>query len=140
MSLLVFDPNVFVSAFISPRRSAPALLVEAFLDGRVQVLVCACLIDEFAGVLARPKFARHSGDGRARDFVATISDHAIEVGDPVMAAGVTADPDDDYLIALARAHDAQAVVSGDRHLLDATDVGVGVWSPRAAVGHLGLDT
>ncbi len=140
MSLLVFDPNGLRIGVHLPAALGARAAGGGVPGWRVQVLVCACLIDELAGVLARPKFVRHSGDGRARDFVATISDHAIEVGDPVMAAGVTADPDDDYLIGLARAHDAQAVVSGDRHLLDATDVGVGVWSPRAAVGHLGLDT
>lgn len=31
---------------------------------------------------------------------------------------LTADPDDDYHIALAMASDADSVVSGDKHLLD----------------------
>jgi putative PIN family toxin of toxin-antitoxin system len=138
--LLVFDPNVFVSAFISPRRAAPAMLVEAFLEARIEVAARPLLIEEFADVVARPKFARHAADGRGHDFVATVSDHVVSATDPAVVAAVTDDPDDDYLVALAREHGAAAIVSGDRHLLDAAGVGVPVWNPRAALSQLGLDS
>lgn len=43
---------------------------------------------------------------------------AVLVEDPPALPGVTADPADDYLVALARAEGADAIVSGDRHLLE----------------------
>jgi hypothetical protein len=35
----VIDPGVLVPAFISSRRAAPALLVDALLDGRFEAVV-----------------------------------------------------------------------------------------------------
>jgi len=69
---VVIDPGVLVSAFISPRKAAPALLVDAFL------------------------------------------------------------------IALAQAHNADAVVSGDGHLLDVTSSDLPVLTPRELADRLGL--
>jgi hypothetical protein len=34
---VVIDPGVLVSAFISPKQAAPALLVDAILDGNLDV-------------------------------------------------------------------------------------------------------
>lgn len=50
----------------------------------------------------------------------------------------TADVDDDYLIALAQAHDADAVVSGDGHLLDVASSDLPVLTPRELADRLGL--
>ena len=52
---------------------------------------------------------------------------ALDDGDP--GEPITRDPDDDYLVALARA--ARGVlVSGDRHLLEAHVADVEILSPR----------
>lgn len=57
MTRVVIDPGVLVSAFISPKKAAPALLVDAVLDGSLDVLVCPALITELTDVLDREKFA-----------------------------------------------------------------------------------
>jgi predicted nucleic acid-binding protein len=49
---------------------------------------------------------------------------------------VCRDPDDDYLVALAQAALVDAVVTGDRDLLELEDVGVAVITPRALVERL----
>jgi predicted nucleic acid-binding protein len=49
-----------------------------------------------------------------------------------------ADADDDYLIALAQTHGADAVVSGDRHLLDVASSELSVLTPRELADRLGL--
>jgi predicted nucleic acid-binding protein len=36
---VVIDPGVLVSAFISPKKASPALLVDAVLDGSLDALV-----------------------------------------------------------------------------------------------------
>jgi uncharacterized protein len=127
---VVIDPGVLVSAFISPRKAAPALLVDAFLDGHFEILVSPKLTAELTDVLGREKFAAHAADGRAAAFIAVLLDRAEMVPDAVPGSLKTADADDDYLIALAEAHDVDAVVSGDGHLLEVTSSKLPVLTPR----------
>jgi putative PIN family toxin of toxin-antitoxin system len=105
---VVIDPGVLVSAFISPRKAAPALLVDAFLDGHFEMLVSPTLIAELTDVLGREKFAAHAAEGRASAFIAVLLDRAEMVKDAAPGSLKTADADDDYLIAVAQAHKADA--------------------------------
>jgi uncharacterized protein len=135
---VVIDPGVLVSAFISPRKAAPALLVDALLDGHFEMIVSPTLIAELTDVLGREKFAAHAAEGRAAAFIAVLLDRAEMVPDAASGSVKTADADDDYLIALAQARDVNAVVSGDGHLLDVTSSGLQVLTPRALADRLGL--
>jgi predicted nucleic acid-binding protein len=123
---VVIDPGVLVSAFISPRKAAPALLVRP------------ALIAELTDVLGREKFSAHAAEGRAEAYIAVLLDRATMVEDATPGSPRTADADDDYLIALAQAHGVDAVVSGDRHLLDAASSELPVLTPRELADHLGL--
>lgn len=58
------------------------------------------------------------------------------VGDPIDPPAVTRDSKDDYLVALARAQRVDAIVSGDRDLLEAELPDLAVWTPRRLVEHL----
>lgn len=138
MTRVVIDPGVLVSAFISSRKAAPALLVDAFLDGHFEMVVSPWLISELTDVLAREKFAAHAADGRAAAFVAVLCDRAEIAADVAPGSLTTADPDDDYLLALAQAHGVDAVVSGDAHLLDAASSELPVLTPRELANRLGL--
>ena len=138
MTRVVIDPGVLVSAFISPRKAAPALLVDALLDGHFEMLVSPKLIAELTDVLGREKFAAHAADGRAAAFIAVLLDRAEMVKDAAPASLKTADADDDYLIAVAQAHKADAVVSGDGHLLDVTSSDLLVLTPRELADRLRL--
>jgi putative PIN family toxin of toxin-antitoxin system len=135
---VVIDPGVLVSAFISPRKAAPALLVDAFLDGHFEMLVSPQLIAELTEVLGREKFAAHAADGRAAAFIAVLLDRAEMVKDTAPGSLKTADADDDYLIAIAQANKADAVVSGDGHLLDVTSSDLPVLTPRELADSLQL--
>jgi len=135
---VVIDPGVLVSAFISPKKAAPALLVDAFLDGNLEVLVSPALIAELTDVLGREKFSAHAAEGRAAAYIAVLLDRAKTAKDAAPGSPRTADADDDYLIALAQAHRVDAVVSGDRHLLDATSSELPVLTPRELADHLDL--
>jgi uncharacterized protein len=135
---VVIDPGVLVSAFISPRKAAPALLVDAFLDGHFEMLVSPELIAELTDVLGREKFAAHAADGRAAAFIAVLLDRAEMVPDAAPGSLKTADADDDYLVALSQAHDVDAIVSGDGDLLDVTSSDLPVLTPREMADHLGL--
>jgi putative PIN family toxin of toxin-antitoxin system len=133
---VVIDPGVYVSAFISPRRAAPAIVVEALLDGEIEALVSPLLLAELARVLGRTKFERAASDGRGEAFVALIAERGLRVDDPAPTPVATDDPDDDYLVALARAHRAEAIISGDRHLLSVASDDLRVWTPRALTDRL----
>jgi len=111
----VIDPGVLVSAAISPNGS-PRLLVNAWRDGQIELIVSLKLLGELKDVLLRTKFRRYLSMDEAERFVALIRREAELRADPVDVPGVSADPNDDYLVALARSTRASVVVSGDPHL------------------------
>jgi putative PIN family toxin of toxin-antitoxin system len=116
----VLDPGVLVSALISPA-GAPAKLAAQARDGALELIVSPRLLEELEGVLGREKFRRYVDLAAARDYVALLRRESLHVADPVTSPPLrSADPDDDYLIALAHAESA-ILVSGDRHLLDLAD-------------------
>jgi predicted nucleic acid-binding protein len=50
------------------------------------------------------------------DFVGGLEESALVLDDPRARPGLTPDPQDDYLVALTRAANANFLVSGDQHL------------------------
>lgn len=88
-------------------------------------------------MLARPKFARWSSDGRAAAYVAALAARSEHQPDSAVAPPSVRDPDDDYLVALARAEGADALVSLDRDLLDAGLGDVVVEDPAEFLTRLG---
>jgi len=135
---VVIDPGVLVSAFISPRKAAPGLLIDAVLDGKLDLIVSPLLISELTDVLMREKFAAHAAEGRAPAYIAVLLDRADMVSDAPGSVQAD-DPDDDYLLALAEAHAVDAVVSGDPHLLEAASSHRHVFTPRELVDRLDLE-
>lgn len=136
MLRVVSDPNVLIAARLSPR-GAPARVLSAWTDGRLQLVVSPLLLNELADVLQRPKFRRWLTTEEALAFVDALRKGAVVVDDPPVLRGVTPDPDDDYLVALARACGADWLVSGDTHLTGLAGAEPPVLSPRAFVDQLG---
>lgn len=136
MTRAVLDPNVLVSAFISQRGGAPDRIVRAWREGAFELIVSLALIAELTDVLARPKFARQAVEGRAEAYVAALADDAMQIDDPPDPPPVSPDSSDDYLIALARAARAEAIVSGDSHLTQLADPTPPVLTPRQFVEQL----
>lgn len=125
----VLDPNVLVSAAIAPT-GPPRQIVAAWVDERFELISSSALLDELAGVLARPKFRRFISAELAGEFIAGLAQDATIVDDPRDPPAASPDPDDDYLIALARVSGADYLVSGDRHLLDLEKADPPVLTPR----------
>ncbi|MEX0993654.1 MAG: putative toxin-antitoxin system toxin component, PIN family [Solirubrobacterales bacterium] len=130
MTRAVVDPGVLISAFISPRGSAPDRIVRAWRNGAFELLVSPLLISELATVLTRPKFAAQASEDRAAAYIAALAAGSVLIEDPSERPVVTEDPGDDYLFALARAGRAHVVVSGDRHLTELQDSDPPVLTPR----------
>lgn len=124
----VLDANVFVSALLS-RAGVPAQLIEAWLGGQFDVVVCAALLEEVERTLASPKLRGRVDAEDAAGFVAMLRARGDLVPDPTERSPVSSrDPGDDYLIALA-ARERVPLVSGDAHLLELAPE-VPVFAPR----------
>jgi putative PIN family toxin of toxin-antitoxin system len=131
----VLDTNVLVSALISPTGPSAGLLL-ALHDGAFELVVSPLLLAELRDVLMRPKFRPYVAETEVDAYVALIRQESVVLEDPEpSAAGVSGDPDDEYLIDLARAARVDALVSGDAHLLDLRDA-LPVRSPREFLDEL----
>jgi putative PIN family toxin of toxin-antitoxin system len=115
----VLDPNVLVSALLSPA-GAPARALLAWVNGEYELVVSPLLLAELTRVLAYPKLRARIDQHEGEEFVDWLSRHATIATDPADAPVRSADPDDDYLLALALREKA-LVVSGDAHLLALVD-------------------
>ena len=112
----VLDPNVIISGLLSPNGS-PARILLAFSRGEFELVASPALLDELARALAYPKLRRRIAADEAASVVAWLRRAATIAIDPSIAPAVrSADPGDDYLLALAAAENT-VLVSGDRHLL-----------------------
>ena len=114
----VIDTNVVVSGLLWQGR--PRQLLDAARSGRVEVFTSRLLLAELEDVLCRDKFAdqlRHAGLS-AHYLVVRYGALAKLVEPAIIAPTILADIDDDAVLACALAAQAEAIVSGDSHLLD----------------------
>jgi len=130
----VLDANVLVSALIS-RVGAPARLVELWLEGEVEIVVCKTLLDEVQRTLNQARISSRVASEDAVRFVRLLQELGEVVADPEGAPSIHSDdPGDDYLLALA-ARERTPLVSGDAHVLALSDR-LPISSPRAFLEQL----
>lgn len=135
MIRVVVDPGVLVSAIITPA-GPPAALLHAAREGRLDLIVSPRLLAELAAVLSREKFRTYLTLNEASEYVeglAVLAETVADVDDP---PEVSRDPDDDYLVALARATGATAIVSGDSDLVALQSRGFSVVTAREFMASL----
>jgi len=90
-----------------------------------------------AGVLTRPGLARYLSGPEARRFVAGLASQTTLTSDaPLPHPAVCRDPGDDYLVALAVHARAEAIVTGDRDLLELAGPPVTAITPRVLIERL----
>ena len=118
MLRIVLDVNVLVSAAIR-QSSIPGLVLNSWRAGLFELIVSARLLAELRDVLGRSHLARFVTPADAEELIAALEENATVVEDPPAERVVPGDPDDDYLVALARAGRAHVIVTGDAHLLEA---------------------
>jgi putative PIN family toxin of toxin-antitoxin system len=124
----ILDPNVIISALLS-RGGTPAKVLQAWLEGRFELIVSSLLLEELERALAYPKIAERVGAGESAALLDWLIREAELAADPEDPPGSRSeDPGDDYLLALAESEGA-ALVSGDRHLL-ALSAELPVLTPR----------
>lgn len=135
MTRAVIDVNVFVSALISPGGVA-SRLVQRTANRDFELVMSPRLLRELATVTGRSRFRQYFSVDEAERLITDLWDLALRLGDAADIPTLTRDPDDDYLVALARESDADVLVTGDRDLLDLQQTDVEVLSPREFVEQL----
>ena len=135
MLRVVVDPNVFVSAVITPD-GVPAQVVRAALARDFHLVVSPTLVAELVDVLARPKLRAYIDTEQAQTLVDGILGVAELLNDPDPSDTAVRDPDDAYLCSLADAARADVLVSGDRDLSETVLATATVLVPRAFLDQL----
>lgn len=127
---------MLVAAAITPRGLC-GRLVDAAIEGRWRPVASPVLMAELEEVLSRDKFRRWLSRRQADRFVADLRVLADVVSDPPTASSPqTADPDDEFLVALARTSGAVALISGDPHLTKLVGLEPPVITPAAFMHRL----
>jgi len=127
---VVLDTNVFISRvfFTGP----PYKILEAWRDARIQLVVSPAILEEYKRV----------GETLATQFPGVdlepildfLTLHAEVVTADTLLEPVCRDPDDDKFLACALASGVKHIISGDKHLLNASGYkGLKVVSPRRFV-------
>ena len=113
---VVLDPNVIISALLSPE-GTPARTLLAWVHGEFELVASALLLAELERALGYPKLRRRIPAEDAKAVLELLTRSATIAQDPAGPGTIrSVDPGDDYLLALASAEQAM-IVSGDDHLL-----------------------
>lgn len=115
---LVLDTNIVISGFLW--RKAPRQLIDAAVEGSIELVTSAPLIDELRRVISRPKFARKLAERGVsiNSLVERYARLAVMVKPAQILRTVISDADDDSVLACALAAQVDLIVSGDAHLLN----------------------
>ena len=140
MPVYIVDTNVVVSGLIR-RESAspPSRIVDAMLDGALDYAIAPDLLEEYAGVLSRPRLVRLHGLGadeidRLRtDLAANATWYEATPRDPAP------DPGDNHLWALIDAIADACLITGDALLVERAPANAAVISPRQFVERTLID-
>ncbi len=119
MTRVVLDTNIIISGRLWG--GAPRQIMQAIGDQKFKPIISEALLEELTEVLGRPKFAeRLQKIERTPAQIVEEYLQIAEVVEPVIFSQtiVEADPDDDAVIACAVGGQADAVVTGNIHLLN----------------------
>jgi uncharacterized protein len=114
---LVLDTNVVVSGLLW--HGPPRQVVDAARAGKVSLFTTPALLEELQDVLGRPKFAKRLAEAGVTSETLILGYAALAalVQPADIEAVIAADPDDDAVLACAVTAQAEAIASGDPHLL-----------------------
>jgi len=123
---IVLDTNVLISAIVFGRN--PRTILEMVMAGQVRCVLSFAILDELRDVLQRPKF------GFTPEQAVTVIEELRSLCDILNPARrlrtIKADPDDNRILECAVEAKADAIVTGDAHLLKLkTFRGISIMSP-----------
>ena len=134
----MIDASVLASAAAGHPASPSRRLFNALAEGRIEAVLCEGILQELNRALDRPYFAARVTTSEREAVVAVLRAAADMHKDPVAPPKLLRDPNDDYLVALARSARVDAIVTGDHDLLDHPGLAPPALTPRAACKRFGL--
>ena len=123
----MLDTNVFISGifFTGP----PYQILQAWRDGRVQLLVSPSILDEYQRIGA--ELALQFRDVDLKAFLDLLIVQAEIVLAPSLPPVIRDDPSEDKFLEVAVAGKASYIISGDKHLLSLSEFqGIQILKPR----------
>lgn len=134
MQLLV-DADCLIAGTLAPSGACSRLL-DLWQAGEFELIVCPNLIGEVRRALLHPRIAGKYDISSAEvdQLTQRLREESLHFDDPVDPPRVvTADPKDDYLVALALAASADHFVTRDRHFDNVHVEGLTIVPPRHAL-------
>jgi uncharacterized protein len=138
LTRLVLDTSILLSGVIAAPTSPPGRLLAAARAETFELIACPLIFEELRRGLAKPYFRQRVTVTEADELLDAFQLLAVVLPDPVLPASVVRDPTDDFLVALAATSRADAIVTGDRDLLDQPGLHPPAIDARAACELLGL--
>lgn len=109
---VVFDTNIYVSAFLLPGGQADSALMR-IAEGTDRLIISKAIVDELLDVLSR-KFVKNADElARVAVFLADLAD----IVRPRGRIDVLRDEPDNRILECARTGRAGAIVTGDKAML-----------------------
>ena len=137
---VVIDANVFISAAIQIGPSH-RIIQEWLQNDSFEIIMCSQLLQEIYDVLIlRARLRKWISLEHAYEFLEVISTLIDLESDPIDSPSILRDRDDDFLVDLARIHDVDFIVSGDKDLLEWVEQRPRVIPPSLFVTMLQLGT
>ncbi len=136
----VVDTNVLISALLW--HGAPHQLLERARGGELVLITSPVLLAELAEVISRAKFGSvlersNTSQERLLDDLQRVME---VIRPPTLPRPVCRDPDDDEVLALGIAAQADLIVSGDVDLLALKEYqGIRIVNPAEALGLITTD-
>jgi len=109
---VVLDVNILVLALISPG-GHPDAIYRAWAEGRFTMLSCAEQLDELRSTLQKQRILERIQPHKAGRLLNQIRKLAVSV-DALPRVQRSPDPEDDYLLGLCEASEANYLVTGDK--------------------------
>jgi putative PIN family toxin of toxin-antitoxin system len=109
---VILDTNVLVSALLAAG-SVPAQLLDAWFEGKFTLLTSEEKLEELRRVTRYPRIRAYVDPATAGSLVNDLR-HFAEVVSPLPRVDVSADPSDNFLLAMAEAGRADYLVTADK--------------------------
>ena len=109
---VVLDTNILISALLI-QSGYPAAIYAAWQEGHFTLLTCAEQLEELRATLSKPALAARIKPHKAGRLVNELK-HLAEVVGELPRVARSADPTDDFLLALCEAGRAEYLVTGDK--------------------------
>jgi putative PIN family toxin of toxin-antitoxin system len=110
---LVVDVNTWISALLTLKFR---VRVEVVFGSEYCLLVSRELFSELNDTIRKPRLAKRINQKNYEELVAKLWSYA-ELVDVQSVVGICRDPEDDYLLALAKDGNADYLITGDTDLL-----------------------